>query len=558
MNFFCSKDCPDLCEFNLEIENGHPVFTPISRPFDNIPFVCTKLKDFYKMENNNHSPFYVIDNEKKFVNNEDVIRKCAYYLKSVKDENILYLRGSGSLGYMMGYWDVFMSQFANTYFIDGNPCDETGICANEEDFGCAVNPDYKNLEETDCIFLFGKNARDVSPHFYSYLKNLKHKGKKIVYIDPVKTSTSKIADYYFRINPGTDGILTAALLSKITGNHYYDVATALNETGISEEEFEIIISNIKPGKTGFIVGFGLQRYTNGKNSVQWINRLAVYTNNIDNLYYGRSSKSKFIKPKFKVNNKISIANVVNKINDGFFKTVFIVASNPAVTYPDTNNWLNGLKNTTVITIDVKHSETVKLSDFFIKVGGMFAQADVMGSYFFNIEAERDRFKNELSDTDIILKLANELNFDIKIPDAISVKPVKKEPVRNFKDKVIEVKKPMNIKNKYRLITSSHILYLNSQSPDKYKDIDNYVFISPDDAKKKDIADNEKIELIGENGNLYINAKISDKVAKGVLLIYKNRASYGQVSNVLTNNIATDSDNGLAYYDTFVELKKIEE
>jgi anaerobic selenocysteine-containing dehydrogenase len=556
MKFFCSKDCPDLCEFDIILKNGKPYFTPLKRDFDTYPFVCTKLKDFYLMEQNNDLPFYIKNSDRIYCENKEVIRKCAEYLKTVKRKNILFIKGSGSLGYMMQYWDKFMSNFENCYFVEGSPCDATGSAANLEDFGCEINPSHKNLENVETILLFGKNARDISPHFYAYLKYLKRKGKTIFYIDPVKTATAKIASYYVRINPGTDGVLAAGLISQIKKDFSkISLDFVFKETGISRKEFEIILSEIKNAKTGFVIGFGLQRYTNGKNTVQWINRLAIYTNNINNLYFGRSSKSRFEKPLYEINKKIPIPEILGKLEKGFFHLVITVATNPAVTFPAAGKWAKLLKNINSISIDTRHNQTVNSANYFIKVGGMFAQDDVMGSYFFNVESERDKFLKNLSDTEVITMLSKEMGFNINIPSALTVKPTKEIPSRKFSEKSLDIKLPKKENDKFRLITSSHILYLNSQVPEKYKNIDNYVYINPEDAKQNNILNEEKIELIGKNGSFFIKAKISDIVAKGTLLIYKNRESYGIVSNVLTDNIPTDTNTGFAYYDTFINIKK---
>ncbi|MBZ4642963.1 MAG: hypothetical protein JG767_572 [Deferribacteraceae bacterium] len=549
MKFFCSKDCPDGCHFEIT-ESGK--FKALPNVFDKSPFFCSKLIKFYRREIKPEECFYVDKGRKIKCDYQTAIDKMSELLKSSR--NILFLRGSGSLGYKMRYWDMFFSNFDKCHFVSDNPCDETGVIAHEEDFGVCTNPDVRNLEHVDTIIIFGRNARVVNQHLYSYLKHLK---KEIIYIDPIKSETAKIAKKYIRINPATDGILCNHILGSLGYiKNFLNLDETIKLTGISREDIEFLKSKIKPKKTGLITGFGLQRYSNGKNIVQWINRLAYYTDNLDTLYYGKSSSAYLSGISVNKKNKITIKEAYDRLKTGYFDLVVIVAANPLVTYPETNFLKKIFDNVNLVTIDTNLTDTVDKSNIFIKVGGMFAQDDILGSYFFDgVMNKRERFLDTISDTDVVKMLSEKFDFQIKVKSIDEINYEKKALRRNFTKDEIGISLPI-MGNGLRLISNSHSLYLNSQLAED-EIAEEFLHISPDDAYKFDINDGDMVELFNEYGNLKIHAKITDKVAKGYVMVYKSKKYFGNTPNILTKMSQTDAGLAVAYYDTFVNIRRAE-
>lgn len=554
MRYFCSKDCPDLCKFDISKDRK---IVPYVRKSTQIASVCGKLKGFYKRELLTTDRSYILKNGVKyFQDNDSILKKLALFLSKNRHKKILFLRGSGSLGYNMGYWDFLFSHFNNCYFIDGSPCDETGISAQLEDFGVCMNPDIENLQSSKNIILFGKNAYATSRHLFLYLKKLK-KNHKIIYIDPIKTKTASIADRYIRMKPATDGLLAAAILSKKGLISGFDNKELINHIGIEERDFLYLCDNIVESNTAFIMGTGLQRYINGKNIVQWIDRLASYTNNLDTLYYGngRSSLENFKKLTINKKHRINIAEIPRYLKNNFFDIIVVVAGNPTMTYPESNAWKYALKSTPLIVVDTNITQTAEYADFFIKVGGMFTQADTCGSYFFNVDAKREQFSSKfLSDLDVIKKLSQFLNIDIKIKKVDDIYSKRERHERTLIDKNLTLKYPKN-NDGYRIITSSNYFYLNSQHNESTKNRDNFIYISKKIAKDNDILDGQKIILENEMGSIEGICNISDMINGNTIMIYKNKNLSNGTPNKITKSLPTDSHTGIAYYDAFATIKK---
>jgi len=177
MNFFCSKDCPDTCAVRAEFKNGKYHFTGIEEGWQKTGFVCSKFRVFAEREINSGVKSYQSVNGERctFENDEEAVSAFGDILERYKDRKILYLKGSGSLAYNMGYWDRLMSSFENCAKVTGGVCSGTGGAAHEADFGVEINPPVENIAACKTAILFGKNAATVSQHLYAYLKELKKK-----------------------------------------------------------------------------------------------------------------------------------------------------------------------------------------------------------------------------------------------------------------------------------------------------------------------------------------------------------------------------------------------
>ena len=540
MKYFCSKDCPDMCEFTIERDDdGTPLFIPAERRDGRNGFVCAKLKDFYHRE--------CVEAPEE---DPAALRKAAELIRK-HEGNILYLRGSGSLAYRMACWDLLFSRVPGTTFVSGNPCDSTGTAAHEYDFGTAANPPASNLENAETIILFGKNAAAASPHFYQYLKELKKKGKRILYIDPIKSETERLADDFIRINPGCDGLLCEAYLLKLEGKEGWEML--VEDAGLSREGFDLFRDYVTSGSTAIIEGCGLQRYSNGMATVRWINRLAVETGNMDLLYYGRSSKRGLAPTGAVKKNSIPLHRLPGNLDD--YSLIVLVGVNPAVTYPDSDAWNRILSEKKVICVDTNMTKTAVNADVFVRVGGMFSQADIMTSYFFDIpHARRDRFHDELSDCEAAQAIGRELGYEIDTLDAAHVDTVA-APERRYIEKPLETSWPKNPEpGKFRLLTGSHAAYLNSQVPRRLGENDALVYISPAAADEQGLADGMLVTVAGSCGSFDGIVTFSDKVAERDLFVYKNRKMKKGYPNMAVAAEPTDSGTGYALYDACVTIK----
>ena len=556
MNFFCSKDCPDLCGAEVSLAGRGLLGKGVAEPWSTPGFLCSKFKIFAAREiaNGQMSWRREGDQRRRFDDPAEALAALADYLQAYRDKKILYLRGSGSLAYNMACWDQLFSGFADCWSISGGPCDDTGSDAHLADFGALTNPDVANLEQADSIILYGKNAAATSPHFYAFLKKLKKQGKRLIYIDPVGTRTAELADRFILINPGCDGLLACALLCELGLESGYNVAELLDLAGVNREEFNDLLNCIRNGRTAHVQGIGLQRQRNGMNAFRWINRLAVRTGQEDLLYYSHSSRRQWLKPVKRFAGQVHVDSIAQKLADGEFDLFVNVASNPAMTFPDSNLWRAGLNRTPSLVIDTNQCETAEAADFFLKVGGMFAQEDFMGSNFFPHDYSRGRITEELNDLSAARQLAEKLDIPMDIGGR-DQPPRVKQPTRRYREVELDLVFP-EAPNSFQLITSSHQSYLNSQIlPGMEKDLQ-VIHIATADAERLGITAGDDLRVSGPCGSFVGTALLTNRIAPQTLMCWKNiPMKEGQTNDAIPNEL-TDAGSGLAYYAAMVELERV--
>ncbi len=555
MNFFCSKDCPDLCAARISSVTPQLLAEGIPEPWSDPGFLCGKFKTFARREINNGLASWCRrdDTRQEFASDDEAISALAAFLEPYRRKKILLLRGSGSLGYKMSCWDDLFASFGACYSVAGGPCDETGSAAHTADFGVLANPDIMNLERADSIILYGKNAAATSPHLYAFLKKLKQRGKTLVYIDPVKTPTADLAHHYLQIRPGCDGLLACALLVELGYETGYNVAALCETAGITTAELALLRDIIRSGPTAHIQGSGLQRQRNGMNAFRWLNRLAVRTGRQDLLFWTHGSKRLWEKPRPNFSGTLHVDRLAQALCDGEFDLFVNVAANPVMTYPDSGLWHRGLARTPSLVIGTSLDETACQADFFLKVGGMFAQSDFMGSYFFPHAYNRTNLTTELGDVAAATSLASQLRIPLKIPEKARLRKIDL-PQRSYRTQELDLTMPEN-RERFQLLTSSHPSYLNSQTLPGMEQGLQVVHMARADALRLDIATGEDLRIIGSCGAFVAEALVTDQVPEGVLMCWKNIPMKQGVANDAIPNRLTDSGDGLAYYAAYVDIEK---
>lgn len=129
-----------------------------------------------------------------------------------------------------------MKGFLGSANVDTNSrlCMSSAVAGYMRAFGADFVPcSYQDLETCDLLVMVGSNAAWTHPVLYQRIaesrKNQPH--KRIVVIDPRRTASCDIADLHLQIAPGSDGFLFAGLLhyldkSGLLDRYYIDSHTA--------------------------------------------------------------------------------------------------------------------------------------------------------------------------------------------------------------------------------------------------------------------------------------------------------------------------------------------
>ncbi len=74
---------------------------------------------------------------------------------------------------------------------------------------------YREMEETDVIFLWGANARENHPIFFHHVLKAVHKGARLYVMDPRRTASAQWADHWLGLNVGSDIALANGMAREI-------------------------------------------------------------------------------------------------------------------------------------------------------------------------------------------------------------------------------------------------------------------------------------------------------------------------------------------------------
>ena len=116
--------------------------------------------------------------------------------------------------------------FIRTPHVDTNSrlCMSSAVAAHKRAFGGDLVPGcYEDLELANLLVLAGSNAAWAHPVLYQRMQASARPGRRVVVIDPRKTATSDLADLHLALRPGTDTLLFNGLLCWLVDNDAVDL-----------------------------------------------------------------------------------------------------------------------------------------------------------------------------------------------------------------------------------------------------------------------------------------------------------------------------------------------
>ena len=190
---------------------------------------------------------------------------------------------------------------------DGNTtlCMASAVSGYKRSFGSDGPPGcYDDFDDTECLLAFGSNLVECHPVIYYRLKTaLEQRRFPVIVIDPRVTVFAQNADIHLPINPGTDLVLLNALAHVILEEHLADQAYIENATS-GFDAFVETITKYSPEYAEPITGIpastirrvariygsasaamsiwtmGINQSIHGSDGVVAINNLALLTGNI--------------------------------------------------------------------------------------------------------------------------------------------------------------------------------------------------------------------------------------------------------------------------------------
>ncbi len=475
----CPRNCYSTCSFKVHVEDGKVVhIDPHSANRATPEGVCLKGLSYIERANSPDRILYPLkrkSNSKEFeqISWDEALtiisEKLVFYKAKYGSHSILYYTGSGMMGMLNSIGSHFWKLFGGVTTQYGSLCWSAGLEATRLTLGENKHNAPWITENASLIVVWGKNIAESNIQEMIPIEKAQAKGAKLVVIDTRRTPTAERADLLIQPTPGTDAVLALAvaniLIEKDCIDHqfieehvlgfelykeYVKAYTPKLAAEICEIPIEFIellaeyIGVIDP--MTLICGYGIQRYTNGGQTVRAILSLAVITGNIGKNGAGwqYANLQSFVfdhvkeplsyfppeKPDGIFRRTISVAELgtdmlAQKSPD--LKMVWVERGNPVTSNPDTNMTLKAFRALDFrIVIDQFMTDTALEADIILPAKNMFEQSDIIGSYWNPYVQLRQKVVEPAGEvkpeSEIYYWLAHKIGFPVEEIDKIIPKP----------------------------------------------------------------------------------------------------------------------------------------
>lgn len=306
----CTLDCADCCRFNIYTEDNKiiKIQGDKNHPYTK-GFVCKKglaHLDRLNHEKRIYKPLLKVNNKWQEISFQEAISimadKLMYYREKYSSKSIFYYEQYGNGALLKSIGEVFFNFYGGVTKTKGGPCWSAGIAAQKLDFGDSRSHSLEDMLNSNNIFVWGKNPANTTIHTMQMIKKAKNSGKNIIVIDPIYTDTAKMADEYIRVKPGGDGALALAMGKIIVEKNLYDeeyinsYVQGFNEyedyvktlsleklsekCGINKYKIEELAMLYADKYSTILLGYGIQKYKNGGNTIRAIDTLGAITGQI--------------------------------------------------------------------------------------------------------------------------------------------------------------------------------------------------------------------------------------------------------------------------------------
>jgi molybdopterin guanine dinucleotide-containing S/N-oxide reductase-like protein len=341
---------------------------------------------------------------------------------------------------------------------------ERSICsdAGEEGMKSVIGGQYgtepEQFAHSRYIIAWASNIHGNNVHLWPFIEEARRKGAKLVVIDPYRTRTARLADWYLPINPGTDAALALGMMHVIISENLFD-ADYVSRYTIGFEDLKARAQQYPPEKTAHWTGiaaddirklareyatqrpsvirvnYGIQRSDGGGMAMRAVTMLPCLIGSWKELGGGLQlstsgafalNKEALKMPELmltalgrpaRVVNMVQLGNVLNSMTSPPIQALFVYSSNPAAVCPNHNQVIRGLKRPDLFTVvhEQFFTDTTDYADIVLPATTFFEHKDLQtayGHYYLQISHQAiDPVGECRANVDLFRALAERMGFE---------------------------------------------------------------------------------------------------------------------------------------------------
>jgi anaerobic selenocysteine-containing dehydrogenase len=328
---------------------------------------------------------------------------------------------------------------------------EAGMFATN---GAKMGPDPEDMVNAKLIVVWGVNVISSNVHQWPIIQAARRNGAQLVVIDPYRYRAAREADWHISPRPGTDaalalGIMNVLIAEDLLDHDYIERYTlgfdqlkervwewtperAAEVTGVPAAEIRRLAHLWHESRPGVLrVGYGLQRHTNGGETVRAIAMLPALTGHWRDAGGGfllsNSSSYGFNEAALKRPdlmpapipreiNMIELGKALTEVSEPPVKALFVYNTNPANTAPNQMKVLEGLSREDLFTVvhEQLFTDTCRWADIVLPATTQLEHLDLMSSYWHLYlqlnEPAIDPLGEAIPNTELFRRLAAAMGF----------------------------------------------------------------------------------------------------------------------------------------------------
>jgi molybdopterin guanine dinucleotide-containing S/N-oxide reductase-like protein len=484
----CPHDCPDACGVLITIEDGratkiqgdpaHPVtrgflcakvakyldrvyspgrvLYPMRRVKPKGPSVLRQGRAVTPVAPPSEEVFERITWDEAL---DEITQKFKNIIAEFGSESILPYSYGGTLGALNGAsMDRRFFHRLGASQLERSICSTAGEEGIKSVVGVKLGTEPEQFAHSSYIIAWGSNIHGNNVHLWPFIEEARHKGAKLVVIDPYRTRTAKCADWYLPINPGTDAALALGLMHVIINENLYDADYVARYTvgfgdlkaraqeyplekvaawtGISAGDIRKLAREYATQRPAVIrVNYGIQRSERGGMAMRAVTMLpcligswkqlggglqlslsGAYGLNRDALEMPGLMQKALGRPARSVN-MVQLGSVLNTLGDPPVKALFVYNSNPAAVCPNHNEVIRGLKRPGLFTVvhEQFFTDTADYADIVLPATTFFEHKDLQtayGHYYIQVSNQAMEPLGECrSNVEVFRALAGRMGFN---------------------------------------------------------------------------------------------------------------------------------------------------
>jgi anaerobic selenocysteine-containing dehydrogenase len=599
----CARDCPDACFLDVEVRDGaitrvraskeNPVTAGIT-----CPRALGDPQRVYSMRRVLHPYIRQAKAAPSFrlASWDEALGLTASRLKDTirghGPEAVLLLDYSGNTGLITSGFSKRLWNALGATRTDYTVCSASGHAALGLHYGLSYGVEPEELLARGTIVFWGFNARHSSPHMWNMaVRARKENDAAVVVVDPRQSESTEMADLWLYPRPGTDVALGYGLANHLITGGYADAGFIASSThgyetyrdeaskwtpervervtGVSWEGVKELGDLLAGhGPPAFMMGLGLQKSAAGAEAVRAVSLLPALLGQHRGFYY-TNSRGRFVggvsgealaEKRPRVVSQISLGR---RLADGEFRFVYVYGANPALTLPDSNRVIQGLRREDVFLAvhDTHITETCDLADVVLPAPTYLEKDDVVlcDSHPYArravkaVEPEGES-RDEVHVMRVLARLVGVAEPWVYEDPWVAVREALKDafadgsveefmggaqlrlrsrprdeyqtPTGRIEFAATSVPEgvtplPRQVElslgvDEFTLLSSSVPKYLHTQFRDVYGEIPCEVWVNPLDAERHSIGDGDEGALVNELGRLNVTFRVTDRVQRGVM------------------------------------------